>query len=92
MSNLQQEVQIELNRSANVQNVTIKYGNKQASLTEKIGHINAAQAAANSLADAANATSWWGGGAHAVNAAVQAGGEVMKGRLEAEKERLNGKN
>ncbi len=90
ISNLKEEIDIELWRAGSVSNAYIKYANKRASITEKIGHIEAVQAAANALAEAANASTWWGGGAQAVNAGVQAGAEEWKGQLEAEKERQSG--
>lgn len=100
IANLESEVIIEVERSQSVRNTFVYYGNKQASLTEWIGHINAAQAFANELAAAADGISVSGGflsasvsvspgvAAHAVNAVVQAGAEEFKGRLEADKERL----
>ena len=91
MDNLNKEVSIEIQRAAAVSNVTIQFANKQASLTKWIGHINAVQAAAQAAAEAVNAApSWWGAGAHAANAVVQAAGEEAKGQLEAEKERQAG--
>jgi len=91
MNNLNEEVSIEIQRAAAVSNVTIQFANHQASLTKWIGHINAVQAAAQAAAEAVNAApSWWGAGAHAANAAIQAAGEEAKGQLEAEKERQAG--
>ncbi len=52
--------------------------------------INAAQAAANAAAEAANSSTIWGGAAQAANAALQAGFELKKSALEADKERLAG--
>jgi hypothetical protein len=100
ISNLQQQIAIEIARraqeaaiNASIQDVIIDYGDKQAQMTEYIGAINAAQAAANAIASAVEA-----GGAtppnvagaigHSVNAAVQAAAEVGKSLLEAEKERM----
>ena len=54
IDNVNREVQIELNRAASVSSVMIDYGNQQASLTEQIGQLNAAQAAANQLTDYLN--------------------------------------
>ncbi|WP_168433429.1 hypothetical protein [Pontiella sulfatireligans] len=100
ISNLEEEVRIEVERSQSVQSTFVYYGNKQASLTEWIGHINAAQAFANELAAAADGISVSGGflsatvsvspgaAAHAVNSVVQAAAEEGKGQLEADKERL----
>jgi hypothetical protein len=96
MSNLSEEVNIELARSNLVSEAYVKYANKRASIAETIGHINAVQAAANEAAtaasgmDATNPLSFVGTAAHAVNAVVQAGAEEWKGQLEAEKERQSG--
>lgn len=90
ISNLKGEIDIELWRAGAVSSTVIKFANKQASITETIGHINAVQAGAQAVADAFNSSSWWGAGANAVNAAVQAASEEKKGQLEAQKERLAG--
>ena len=70
--------------------MTIHFANYQADLTTYIGHISAAQAAAQAAADAFNSATWWGAGANGVNAVVQAAGEEAKGQLDAEKERQAG--
>lgn len=90
IDNLAQEVQIEINRAADVSAVFIKYGNQQADITERIGHIRAAQAAANALADIFSAEKILTGASVAIllNGAVQTGGEVAVANLEADKERL----
>lgn len=90
IDNLAQEVQIEVNRAADVSAVFMKYGDKQANITERIGHIRATQAAANALADVFSAEKILTGASVAVllNGAVQTGAEVGIGNLEAEKERL----
>jgi hypothetical protein len=90
IDNLKESVQIEIQRSAAVSNVTIHFANYQADLTTYIGHISAAQAAAQAAADAFNSATWWGAGANGVNAVVQAAGEEAKGQLNAEKERQAG--
>jgi hypothetical protein len=83
-------VQIEINRAEDVSAVYIAYGNKQADITERIGHIKAAQAAANALADIFSAEKILTGASFVVllNGAVQTGAEAGIGDLEAEKERL----
>jgi len=93
ISNLQKEVNIELAKAAGLSNVYVRYGDMRASIEETIGHINATQAAMNSLADAFSPENL----AKAplvifgvVNAVVQAGGEELKGQLNGEKERLAG--
>ncbi|VGO17933.1 hypothetical protein PDESU_06535 [Pontiella desulfatans] len=100
IANLEAEVRIEVGRSQSIQSTYVYYGNRQASLTEWIGHINAAQAFANEMAAAADGISVSGGflgfsvsvspgvAAHAANAVVQAAAEEGKGQLEAEKEKL----
>ncbi len=108
IENLQKEILIEVERrgrEAGINNaigqVYIMYGNKQASITKEIGTINAEQALAQNLADAAASVSVSvgfpggvsvdvGGGlvAYAINAGVQFAFEKEKGQLEARKERL----
>ena len=90
ISNLLDQVQIEVNRAAAVSNTVIRYGDRQASLTRTIGHINATQAAANSLASALSVEKLTTGlfVGFLLNAVVQGGGEEWKGQLEAQKEEL----
>jgi hypothetical protein len=95
-TNLIKQVEIEIERRAQQHNIKdamssvyIKYGDKQASLTEKISYIQAAQVFADKMADAVDkfaSGNPWGGGAAAVNAALQAGFEIGKGQLEKQKE------
>lgn len=79
--------------------VYINYGNRQAKLTEEIGRINAAQTFANNIAQAfasqtasiGTDTSYkfsQGSWAYTANAFLQAGCEVKKAGLQADKERL----
>ena len=90
ISNVHQQVLIEVQRSAAVQEATIRYGDQQASITRTIGHINATQAAMDGLANTFSPEKLltgaviWG----VANTAVQAGGEEAKGQLEAQKEEL----
>ena len=94
IANLNQRVQIEINRASSESNVYIMYGNKNASIDETIGNIQAEQAAANSAADTVNnvvqAITNPGAAVSAIvnlaNGAVQADAEVRKGQLEAEKD------
>lgn len=95
ISNLKQQIQIEIDRRGQEQGINnaiatvqIEYGNKQADITEEIGHIEAAQALANAAADAVGAESPWGAGASAANGVAQAAAEEVKGQLNAKKERL----
>lgn len=90
ISNLNKEVQIEQQRAADVSRIIIKYGNKQAKLTEEIGDINAAQAGANQLTDYFNPANLVSGAsiAIALNFGVQTISEIEKAKLEARKERL----
>lgn len=90
ISNLNKEVQIEQQRAADVSGIIIRYGNKQAKLTEEIGDINAAQAGANQLTDYFNPANLVSGAsiAIALNFGVQTIGELEKAKLEARKERL----
>ena len=86
LTNKVAEIQIELDRAAAVSNVYVSYADKQADLTEVIGHLSAAQAFASGVAEAVNADSAWGGVAQGVNGVVQAGLEEAKGQLSAKKE------
>lgn len=90
VSNVHQQVLIEVQRSADVEEATIRYGNQQASITRTIGHINASQAAMDGLADTFSAEKLLTGAVvlGLLNTAVQAGGEEAKGQLEAQKEEL----
>jgi len=98
MSNLNAEVEIEEDRSSSVSNIVVWYGNYQSHLTEGIGYINAAQAAANEIAAAgdgvnvgfigANSSVSLGVMAHTVNAVVQAAAETGKGHMAGLKERM----
>jgi hypothetical protein len=95
VTNLQKQVEYEVERRAKERGieegmslVMVQYGDRQASLTEEISYISAAQAAANSTAQAASSVTAWGIAVNAVNGVLQAAGEVGKGLLQGEKERL----
>jgi hypothetical protein len=90
IDNLNQQIQIELNKAESLSNVMVNFGSRQARLTEQIGHINATQAGANALADALSPEKLLTGRifGYILNAGVQAGGEVMKAEKEGEKEEL----
>jgi hypothetical protein len=91
ISNLEKQANYELAKAASVSDVYIKYGNKQAAITEWIGLINGVQAAANELANEAESAGQLntaGAVGHGVNAIVQYAAEVGKGLLEAQKEQL----
>ncbi len=90
ISILVQQVNIEITRAGAVSNTVIKYGNKQASLTRTIGHINATQAAMDGLADTFSPEKLLKGAVifGLLNTVVQAGGEEAKGQLEGQKEEL----
>ncbi|MBN1478065.1 hypothetical protein JXA47_15015 [Candidatus Sumerlaeota bacterium] len=69
---------------ANLMDMHISFGDQRATVQEKIGAINGAQALANELAAAADSygstpPNYWGVGAHIANGLFQAGMEVMKG-------------
>ncbi|MCH6257653.1 FG-GAP repeat protein [Puniceicoccaceae bacterium K14] len=87
MSNLRQEVQIEIERAGAVQTAVIKYGNKQAKLTRDIGHVEAAQAGVDSLLSP-TALSKGGFALGLANGIAQAVGEEVKAKFEADKEKL----
>jgi hypothetical protein len=90
ISNLGQQVQIELSKAASISNVVIRFGNEQAELTATIGTIEALQAEANALAAAFSPEKLLTGLAFAdvANAAAQLGLGAWKAQLEADKERL----
>ncbi len=90
ISNLRQQVQIELNKAANISNVVIRFGNQQAELTATIGEIEALQAEANALAAAFSPEKILTGLAFAdvANGAAQLGLGTWKAQLQADKERL----
>ena len=95
ISNLEAKIRFEVERRAEERRISdamgkirLEYADKQAAITEKIGEINAAQKAADSATKIFEAKTFWTGVAHAANGAVQAGAEVKKGQLEAEKEKL----
>ncbi len=98
MLNLLEQIEIEVDRRGKekgIQNAMsqmyIDYGNKQAHLTEEISYISAAMAFANSAQDATkNIVSSLGTSLFSApaNAVIQAAGEIAKGQLSAQKERL----
>jgi len=90
ISNLNKEVQIEQQRATQVSGIIIRYGNQQAKLTEEIGDIEAAQAAANQLTDYFNPENLLSGAsiAIALNFGAQTIAELEKAKLQARKERL----
>ncbi len=94
INNLSQEIQIEAQRGGAVQSTTIRYGNKRAAIAQELAEINGQQAWADSMAQAASGLDWsnplsfLGGAANAANSIAQLCGEIAKGKLEAEKEKL----
>ena len=95
VSNLESRIRFEVERRAEAKKIAgamgqirLEYANRQARLTEKIGEINAAQKAADSATKAFEAKTFWTTVANVANGAVQAGAEVKKGQLQAEKEKL----
>jgi len=95
---LDRRVQNEIDRRAKTRGINnaiastqISYGNQQASVTETIGFINASQKAADNLAfEASNAGTGnlFGTAAFGINAMLQYGLELWKGKLEGKKEKL----
>jgi hypothetical protein len=92
ISNLRRQIQIEIQRAADIADVYIDFGNRRARIEEKMADLNAAQAGANQLTDYLNPVNLVSGAsiAIALNFGVQTITELEKGRLEAEKERLAG--
>lgn len=90
INNLEREIELELAKAESISNVMIRFGQKQARLTEKIGDWSAAQAGASSFANglALENVISLGGFAHAANGVVQIVAEKNKAAAEAEKEKL----
>ncbi|MGE4069847.1 MAG: hypothetical protein AB7E72_01575 [Lysobacterales bacterium] len=96
MKNLVEQIEIEIERrgqESGVQNaisqVIIDYGDKQVRLTQQIGLVKAAQAAANAAAQVAGSRNLLEAFIHSGNAKAQFAFEVAASQLEARKERLN---
>lgn len=92
---LQGQVNNEIERRGKENNINdliaktyLKYGDKQEALTKELGWISGQQAISNNVAAACNSATWWGAMGNGINAAVQGVGEVMKGLIQAQKERL----
>lgn len=97
IANLREKIAIERRRRASEANINLQiadliidFGNRQASLTEEIGNIEAAQAYSNAAKDLfslenLNPVNIVAG---SINAGVQLGAELAKSRLEADKEQL----
>jgi len=97
ISNLRQKISIEQDRrrreseiNSEISDLIIDYGNQQADITETIGEIEAAQAGAEAASSMFSVEKLNPVGIFfsSVNAGVQVGGELAKGQLEAQKERL----
>jgi len=88
--NLREQIQIEITRSDQLQDAHVKYGNRQAKLTEWMGHISAVQASSDALVEgfSIDKLTPWGVFAVGENAVIQGAGEELKGQIAAEKERL----
>jgi hypothetical protein len=91
MDNVYEKIAIEVERTNTLNNAYIAYGDKRASLADKISKIKATQAAANAIASGlSDATSSWGVsvGVQAGNAIVQAVSEVDIGNQQEELEKV----
>lgn len=98
ITNLQQQIEHEIERRGKVAGINnliaqtqIEFGDRQFDLSMGIAAINAAQAMANAVADAASdfgSGNIIGGTVKAANAAMQFAYEMAKGTLQAEKDRL----
>lgn len=98
ITNIQQQIEHEIERRGKEAGINdligqtqIDFGNKQSDLSSAIGGINAAQAAAQAIVNASyNAFESLGTSVvvGAVNAIIQAGGEVAKGVLQGKKEQF----
>ncbi|WP_353568663.1 hypothetical protein [Haloferula sargassicola] len=97
ISNLGKKVEYERQRrrkeagiNAQLQDAIIDFGNRQASMTEEIGRIEAAQQAMNAISEMVEPEKLTKLvlGVGVVNAVVQAGSELGKADLQASKEKL----
>ncbi|MFO0795418.1 MAG: hypothetical protein U0586_15305 [Candidatus Brocadiaceae bacterium] len=97
IANLNKQIEIEIERQGKehginnlIEDTYIDYGNKRAHIIEEISYITAIQKASDAIA---RGTESWlvslGAGTvgGAINAAIQYGGDIHKGQLEAQKER-----
>lgn len=100
IANLNSQIVNEIERRGEEQHINnlmaqtyVRYGNRQADLSEEIANINANQAMANGVAAAVAGfdTKTFGAGsiAHGVNSLLQYNWEIQKGQLSAQKERLS---
>ncbi len=87
INNLVKEINIEVERSGDVQAAVIKYGDKQAKLTQSIAHVQAAQSFFDKLLNPVELTKA-AFGLGLINGLIQAGGEELKGKYEGDKEQL----
>jgi hypothetical protein len=90
MDNLVKQVQIEIDKTTSISNIVVNYAGKRAAIAEKIGYINAAQGAANAVAQGCSPEKLASGAfmADLTSAMMQGCGEAAKGQLEGDKERL----
>lgn len=90
ISNLHEAIRIEAERAGSITNAIIDFGNRQAKLTRIIGHIEAAQAFSDSMAQALSIEKLTTGRfiGVAANAVIQGAGQEAKGQLNAKKEEL----
>ncbi|MBI1176159.1 hypothetical protein GC207_01830 [bacterium] len=90
ITNLYQQIEIEINKATSISNVMVNFGNKQAHLTKVIGHWKAAQASANAVAQSLSVEKLTTGLfiGFLANAAVQGTAEEVIAHKEAKKEEL----
>lgn len=90
MNNLARQMEIEIEKTAAISNIVVKYAGKRAAITEKIGYLSAEQQGINAIAQGFTPEKLasglfvadWG------NAFAQSVAEAGKGLMEADKERL----
>jgi len=95
IQNLEEKVRIEVERNLfeveqqnAISDIRIEYAGQRAEMEEELGRINAAQKYAEVLADSLNPANFAQVVGNAVNAGVQVYGELRKGEIAAERERL----
>ncbi len=88
IANLRQAVRIEIARSGDIQDVVVDYGNQRSAIEQEIGRIEAAQKFTEVLANACNPANWAEVTTSVISAGMRIYGEVRKGELGAERERL----
>jgi len=95
IANLEEKVRIEAARNLfevqqqnAISQVRVRYADRRASMEEELSRLNAAQKYTEVLADAMNPANWGQVIGNAINGGVQVYGELRKGEIAAERERM----